>query len=159
MKQTTRTICSTRGRVASLAGVAALGFLLASCTTTTVPCSRVEFGSMGPENSFRVDVPAKDAPVLDTDDDRLGIALTIVPPVDGPVTLVQTVDGREVNRFELKTSVAAGVSVRCGLSFSALTSPCGAKLETRLLSTAGEWSIEAGANRVLEAGLSARVCR
>lgn len=141
-----------------LVAMVALG-LLASCSTTKVRCSRVEFGSMGTENGFRVNVPADGAPVLDDDDERLGVALTVVPPLDGPVTLVHKVDGREVQRFELKTTVAAGMSARCSLSFSAMTSPCGAKLEQRPLPTGGEWSIEAGANRVLEAGLSARVCR
>lgn len=143
-----------RGSTALLA----LG-LLASCSATTVPCRRVEFGSMGPENGFRLTVPAAGAPVLSTDDERIGVALTVIPPVSGPVTLVHKVDGREVNRFELATTVPAGASARCSLSFSALTSPCGARLEARPFPTAGEWSIEAGSNRVMEAGLSARTCR
>lgn len=160
MKTTPRSLAPTPSLRALLAALCAASTLLAACaTTTTVKCRRVEFGSMGPENGFRVTIPADEAPSLDGDDERINLAMTIVPPVAGPVFLIQNVEDRTIGRWEMKTVVPAGANTRCSLGFLPSMSPCTVVLETRPHSMKGDWSIDPGDNRVLEAGLSAVVCR
>lgn len=135
--------------------------LLASCSAqpSAQKCSRVDVGSMGEDNAFRLTVATDAAPVLDDASDRLDVAFTLVPPIVAPVILIQSVEGKEVGRWELKVSPATGISTRCRLGATPALSTCGAVIGNLPRSAAGEWTIDARGNRVLEVALSFRTCR
>lgn len=139
----------------------ALVALLSSCSAQAlVPkCSRIDVPSMGPENSFRVTIPSDTAPNLTGIGDRIELAISIVPPLSGPVTLVQSNEGRETGRWVLEVGPGSGISTRCRIGTSVGLSTCKAAIGDLPHSSAGQWSMEPGNNRVLEAGLSFRVCR
>jgi len=154
------TTATLHGRSVALAAL--LLAVLSSCSATPVvpTCGRVDAPrSMGPENAFRVSIPAESAPTLSGDRDRMDVAFTFVPPLVGPIVLVKSVGGREAIRWELKVGPGAGISTRCRLGATAALSTCGATIGTLPFSAGGEWSIEPNGNRVLEAGLSFRTCR
>lgn len=136
-------------------------FVFSSCVTATVvpKCRRIAALSMGPENAYRVSIPVESAATLAGEGDRMDVAFTIVPPLVGPVVLVQKVDGREAARWELKAGSGSGISTRCRLGATRALSTCDAAIGSLPFATAGEWSIEPLANRVLEAGLSLHTCR
>ena len=131
--------------------------LAAACTPATEParCDRFDAASMGPENGFRVTI--EDAvPGLDGAPSRIDVAVASPVPLAGPVTLVQSSGGRELARWELTFPATPGIVQRCSLGFVA--SSCGATLSARPQSAAGEWRIEPGANRLLEASIAFRHC-
>lgn len=135
---------------------------LAGCTIEPAParCVRVELGSMGPENQFRLLVASDAGQVLDESADRLEVGMSIVPPVSGPVTLVQQDEsGRELARWDLEVGKVNGLSTRCSVGFGAATSTCKVSLPSPPFSAAGDWRLQDNGNRVLEAGLSLRLCR
>lgn len=138
-----------------------MAMLLASCAAAPVAqdCVRRDLVSMGPENNFRIRISNEDGIVLRGDADRIDVGLSVVAPIAGPVALVQTVDGKEAGRWELKVIPATAISTRCRLAATAGQSTCGATLGSLPRSMAGTWTIEAGDNRVLEAGLAIRNCR
>lgn len=139
----------------------AAALLLTSCTAEPVAmkCSRYDAPSMGPENAFRIAIAREGAPLLDDAADHIDVALTLVPPVVGPVVLVHTLDGREDARWELKVGPDSGISTRCRLGATPVLSTCNVTMGNLPISTAGQWSVEPGSNRVLEAGLAFRTCR
>jgi hypothetical protein len=148
-------------RTAARSGLGLLLLLLASCSTepATQRCIRSDVGSMGSENAFRLSVPADASPPLDDKDDRMDVALSVVPPLVAPVTLLHSVDGKEVARWELDVIAPVGLSTRCRIGATKVLSTCGAVVGDLPHSTAGDWSIEPRGNRVLEVGLSFRTCR
>lgn len=155
-----RALPSTGGRRAATFGAAALFVLSACAAEPTLPkCTRIDVPSMGPENSFRVSVAAQSASTLAGNGDRIDIAMTMVPPIDGPVTLVHTEDGRETGRWQLKVGLGSSISTRCRLGATPALSTCSASIGNLPRSSAGEWSVEPGSNRLLEAGLAFRTCR
>lgn len=133
---------------------------IASCTSAVgpVPCRRVDVASMGPENAFRVTIAPDTVPALDGPGAAIHAALTLIPPVVGPVTLLQFSDGREVARWELKLPPATTTSATCRIGTTAAASTCGATIVDAPHLAGGHWSIEAGGNRVLEAGLAFELC-
>lgn len=146
----------------ALRAAAALAALTmaASCTSApeTVRCRRIDVASMGPENSFRTNIAADAVPALEGPGAGIRAALTLVPPVAGPVTLLQFSDGREVARWELKLPASTGSSAICRIGTTAEASTCGATIVDAPHLAAGHWTLEAGGNRVLEAGLSFDLC-
>jgi hypothetical protein len=110
---------------------------------------------MGPENGFRVTI-ADAVAGLDGAPSRIDVAVASPVPLVGPVTLVQSSGGRELARWELTFPATTGIVQRCSLGFVA--SSCGATLTARPQSAAGEWRIEPGANRLLEASIAFRHC-
>jgi hypothetical protein len=146
----------TRGCVTAIS----VAVLLGACAAERVPkCRRIDAPSMGPENAFRISIPAESAPVLAGETDRVEVAFTIVPPVEGPVTLVHSLEGGDTTRWELKVGAAAGISTRCRLGATRALSTCDSSIGNLPLSFAGQWSVEPGKNRLLEAGLGVRTCR
>jgi hypothetical protein len=131
--------------------------LAAACTPATEParCDRFDAASMGPENGFRVTI-ADAVAGLDGAPSRIDVAVASPVPLVGPVTLVQSSGGRELARWELTFPATTGIVQRCSLGFVA--SSCGATLTARPQSAAGEWRIEPGANRLLEASIAFRHC-
>ena len=113
---------------------------------------------MGPENSFRVTIAADAAVSLDDAADSMDVAFTIVPPITAPVTLIQTRDGAEVARWDLKVVPGGGISTRCRLGMTLALSTCGAAIGDSPHVTRGDWFIELNGNRILEAGVSFRAC-
>jgi hypothetical protein len=104
---------------------------MASCSKEPVDvrCTRTELGSMGAENQFQLRVADDEALVLDDAADRLDIGITIVPPASGPITLVQrAADGREIVRFVLNVPAINGISTRCTVGSTPLSSTCGASM-------------------------------
>jgi hypothetical protein len=147
-------------RIPGLPAAAALFVLsmAASCTSAVepVPCRRVDVASMGPENAFRVTIAPDTVPALDGSGAAIHASLTLIPPVVGPVTLLQFSDGREVARWELK--LPAATSTTCRIAATAAASTCGATIVDAPHLAGGHWSIEAGGNRILEAGLAFELC-
>lgn len=135
--------------------------LSTSCAAAPIvpKCARIDVPSMGPENEFRVSIPAESASTVRDPRDRIDIALTMLAPIVGPVVLVQAIRGKEAAHWQLNVSTSTGISTRCRIGSTPLLSTCDATLGNLPLSTAGEWSIDPGANHVLEAGLSFRTCR
>jgi hypothetical protein len=131
--------------------------LAAACMPATEParCDRFDVPSMGPENGFRVTV-ADAVPGLDGAPSRIDVAVASPVPLTGPVTLVQSSGGRELARWELTFPHGPGLVQRCSLGYVAST--CGATLTARPQNAAGEWRIEQGANRLLEASIAFRHC-
>jgi hypothetical protein len=132
--------------------------VLAACTPVLEPgrCDRFDVASMGPENGFRVTVSDGAVPALDGAPSRIDVAVASATPLEGPVTLVQSSGGRELARWDLALLPAVGIVQRCSLGFAA--SSCGATLTARPQTTAGEWRIEPGTNRLLEASIAFRHC-
>jgi hypothetical protein len=139
----------------------ALASLVLSCSPapTTQRCSRYDVPSMGPENNFRISLAAATVPALDSPDDRMDVTFSIVPPIAGPVVLVHSEGGSEKSRWQLAVPAGSGISTRCRIGATAALSTCNATLPALPMTAAGEWSLEPGDNRVLEAGIALRVCR
>jgi hypothetical protein len=152
-----RTWRSSYGRALDAAVLACCALVIAACTPATEParCDRFDVPSMGPENGFRVTV-ADAVPGLDGAPSRIDVAVASPVPLTGPVTLVQSSGGRELARWELTFPHAPGLVQRCSLGYVAST--CGATLTARPQNAAGEWRIEQGANRLLEASIAFRHC-
>ncbi|MFN2375930.1 MAG: hypothetical protein ABR538_05290 [Candidatus Binatia bacterium] len=134
--------------------------MLSSCALETAPrpCRRLDIGSMGEENGFRLAIGTENALMLATDKDHLDLAITVVPPIKGNVVLVQSDGDREMGRWELPVPPGNGISTRCRLGTTPGGSTCGATITDRPHPVAGTWSLEAGGNRVLEAGVAVYVC-
>lgn len=134
--------------------------LMTACSpaTETQLCGRREVGSMGPENSFRLTVAEDRFPPLDTSEERIDIAFTIVPPIVGPVSLFQVIDGEQFAKWDLQVNAQPGIVARCSVGPPPMAFACGAELTDRPHPTGGYYSIEANGNRVLEAGLSFYLC-
>jgi hypothetical protein len=128
-----------------------------ACTPASEPtrCDRFDVPSMGPENGFRVTV-AGAVPGLDGAPSRIDVAVASPVALTGPVTLVHSSGGRELARWELTFPPAGGIVQRCSLGFAAST--CGATLSARPQNAGGEWRIEPGTNRLLEASIAFRHC-
>lgn len=139
----------------------ALVTVVAGGCAAAVPqrCSRVELGSGSTEAGLRVHVDGDDSLRIDDADDRLVVAFTVVGDATTPLFLVHHEDGRETGRWELKPGKPSGVSTRCAMALPGLGSTCSATFAEGPVPLGGEWTIEPGANTILEAGLSARLCR
>jgi len=139
----------------------ALVMLLASCSAEPIvpKCSHRNAVSMGAENDFRVSILSEGGVKLEDNDDRIDVAMTIVPPIVGPVTLVQQVEGREPVRWDLELIPGTSISTRCRLGATPDLSTCKAAIGALPMATAGNWSIEPRGNHVLEAALAFRTCR
>jgi hypothetical protein len=144
--------------VAQITTLAACALLLAACTPAMQPprCDRYDAASMGPENQFRVTVAEGATTGLDGSPSRIDVAVASAAPLAGPVTLVQSSGGRELARWALTFPESPGLVRRCSLGFVA--SSCGATLTARPQTADGEWRIEPGANRLLEASIAFRHC-
>lgn len=130
------------------------------CTAATPQrCSRVELGSGSPEAGLRVRVDGDESLRLDDADDRLVVAFTVVGDAISPLFLVHHQEGRETGRWELKPGKPSGVSARCAMALPGTGSTCSATFADGPVALGGEWTIEQGANRILEVGMSARLCR
>jgi hypothetical protein len=131
---------------------------LAACTPALGPvrCDRYDFASMGPENAFRVTVSNAGVPALDGAPSRMEVAVASATPLAGPVTLVHSSGGRELARWQLTFPAAGGIVQRCSLGY--VESSCGGVLSARPQTAAGEWKIEPGVNRLLEASIAFRRC-
>lgn len=149
------------GRWATAGSCFAGSLLASSCVTQPAPleCRRVEFGSMGEENSFRLAVSPDTGLSLSADREQVDVAITVVPPISGPVALRHADDsGRELGRWQLAIPPGNGISTRCRLGMTPGASTCGATIRDRPQPATGTWSLEAGNNRVLEAGVAVHVC-
>jgi hypothetical protein len=145
-------------RMSGLVTLAACALLVAACTPAMQPprCDRYDAASMGPENQFRVTIADGATTGLDGSPSRIDVAVASAVPLAGPVTLVQSSGGRELARWELTFPESAGLVRRCSLGFGA--SSCGATLTARPQTAGGDWRIEPGANRLLEASIAFRHC-
>jgi hypothetical protein len=130
----------------------------AACTTAmkSAQCDRYDAPSMGPENGFHVTIPDDATAALDGAPSRIDVAISSAVPLSGPVTLVQSRAGREVARWSVAPPPAAGIVKRCSLGFAA--SSCGSVLGARPQTAGGDWTIQAGANQLLEASIAFRHC-
>lgn len=124
----------------------------------TQRCVRHEIGSMGVDNSFHLRVADDDETTLD-DTDRIDLAMTLIPPATGPVTLIQRrSDGTEA-RWQLAVVPGSTITTRCAIASTRPASTCEATLATLPARIAGDWSVEANGNHLIEAGISLRICR
>lgn len=141
-----------------MAGV--MGFTYASCDPRPAPqqCVRRELGSMGPENSFRLSIAEVDEITIDDASDRIDVAMTLVPPVVAPVMLVQRRSDGTETRWQLEVVAGSAISTRCAVASTPAGSSCKATLAGLPAPMAGDWSVEAGGNFLIEAGLSVRLC-
>jgi hypothetical protein len=134
--------------------------VLSSCKPPSAPpaCRRYETLPLGPENGFRLAV-AKDAfPLLDNANERIDVALSVVPPLVGPVTLVQIVDGQPLATWDLPLPPPTGLSTRCSIGLSLENSTCGATIRDRPHPPGGSYELQARGNTVLEASIAFFVC-
>lgn len=113
---------------------------------------------MGPENGFQLSVADDEFPLLDDDNERMDVAVTVVPPLVGPVSLVQIVDGKPLARWELRLPQPTGMSTRCTVGLSPTTSTCGVTISDRPHPPGGYYELDARGNHVLEAGLAFFLC-
>ncbi len=141
-----------------LPAILALGAALSACAPAMAPgrCGRFDAPSMGQENGFRVTIAEDQAASLDGAPSRIDVAVASPTPLAGPITLVQSMEGREISRWELVLPPAAGIVQRCSLAYVA--SSCGAVLTARPQTAAGTWTILPGTNRLLEASIAFRQC-
>ena len=136
--------------------------IVSSCTGGATPatqnCTRYHVPSLGADNQFRVSVGTADVPELRGSGDHFDVAMSVVPPVVGPVTVVHAADGKE-SRWDLRFAGGNGLSTRCRVGADGARSTCSASLGVVSIRPEGVWSLETNGNHVLEAGLSFQVCR
>ena len=113
---------------------------------------------MVPENDFTAQVPSQGYSVIAAAPERLDLALTIVRPVKGPVTLVHVIGGQEVERWDLNIPPAKRPIALCRVSPSKKLSSCGATLSELPHPPGGYFYLLPRDNRVLEGGISFYVC-
>ncbi len=131
----------------------------AACGTAPLPrrCVRVNLASMGPDNGFRIEVPAGLVSSLDDASESMDLAVTVVGPVAAPVRLVQVSGEHQLGDWQLKLPEPAGLSTRCSIGFG-FNATCGAGLGDKPHPTAGAYTLDTGGNRILEAALSFTSC-
>jgi len=136
--------------------------LLGACAPApeAVHCRRLDVVSMGPENGFRTRVAGEVQETVDDPAGRIDVAVTAAPPLSGPITLIQTVEGREVARWDIAPPPSAGAVHRCSIGFTTSDPSCGAgvRIPSRSHRIAGEWSVQPNGNRILEASVSFHRC-
>jgi len=137
--------------------------LLTSCTSseTTIPCHRYEAGHLGRDSDFQLTVPAGEIPLLDASRDRMTLSLSLLPPLTDlttRATLIHTIGGREVAKWNLKLPVPYGISARCTIGAARPNSNCGASLTDLPYNPAGTYYLKSDSARLIEAGLSFYVC-
>ena len=132
--------------------------VVAACTPVreATRCHRVEADSMGPENGFRTHVA--DPGTIHAADERIDLTITALPSWTGPLTLVQTVEGRETARWSVTMPASPGSVHRCTIATSMDASTCKITTRAPALPVAGDWSVDASGGRVLEAAVSFRLC-
>jgi hypothetical protein len=138
----------------------AVATLLASCAPSpeAARCRRVNVVSMGPENGFRTSLAGDPQQKIAAPAGRIDVALTTAAALTGPVTLVQSLDGREVSRWEIKPPPSSATVRRCSIGFAASADSCGPVIAAPSYSIAGDWAVVPGDNRLLEASVSFHVC-
>lgn len=149
-----------RRRLRRATTVLGLALAVSACDIgepAAVRCQRYELGVLGPENGFRMVVPAAETRVLDASSSQLIVDMAVVPPASGPVSLVHVVDSIEVERWTLSDLAVSGVTVNCRIGTNAKAG-CGARLAVSPQPLAGYYYLVSADTRVLEAGIAAYLC-
>ncbi|HXC51677.1 MAG TPA: hypothetical protein VN634_12375 [Candidatus Limnocylindrales bacterium] len=140
---------------------AALALAAVSCNMAPVSaptCRRYEALALGPETNFHGSIPDGQFPLLKDPGERIDLAVTLVPPVVGPVTLVQLVDGKPFAKWDLTLPAPTGMSTRCSIGLSVGTSSCGVTIMDQPHPPGGYYELQTRGNTILEAGLALNLC-
>jgi len=149
---------SARLAFGGLAIVAAL--VIGACEPTAAPqrCRRYEGVALVPENHFAASLELDATILIDLPEERLDVAMSVVPPVRGTIDLVHVVGDREMERWELTVPDPNPSIVRCLISPAGGWLGCGAVIREVPHPTGGYYYMRPNGNTVLEAGLSFYLC-
>lgn len=122
-------------------------------------CHRYDALSLTRENGFAASLDWKDERPIDIAPERLEVALTIVPPILGPVELVHVLGDVETDRWSLTLTTPANVtSTVCWITPPSARANCGATLPDMPYFPGGYYYLRPNANVVMEAGIAFHIC-
>jgi hypothetical protein len=132
----------------------------AACAAPAVQhCHRYDALSLTRENGFAASLDWKDERGIDRLPERVDVAMTIVPPLRGPIEIVHVVGDAEADRWALTppdvNNVASSV---CWITPPGVMPNCGATLQDLPFFPGGYYYLRGNGNTVLEAGLAFYVC-
>jgi hypothetical protein len=113
---------------------------------------------MVPENDFTAMIPSQGYSVIAAPPERLDLALTIIRPAKGPVTLVHVIGGEEIERWDLVIPASKRPIALCRISPLTKLSTCAATLSELPHPPGGYFYLLPRDNRVLDAGISFYTC-
>lgn len=134
--------------------------LAMGCAAPTVQnCQRYEGVSLNRENGFSTRLDWKSDRFVDLPMESIEVAVSVVPPISGPLELVHVVGDREVDHWSLSVpDVGGGLLSLCRIQDPGVQPNCGATLRNVPFSPGGYYYLRAGDNTVLEAGLAFLLC-
>ncbi len=142
------------------AGVIALALATSGCAPAAPQrCHRYDALSLTRENGFASSFDWKSERTIDIPPERIDVALTIIPPIRGPVELVHVFGDVETDRWVLTLLDQNNVvSFICWITPPTGTPNCGATLQDLPYYPGGYYYLRPNANVVMEAGLAFYVC-
>jgi hypothetical protein len=134
--------------------------LIIGCAPSPAPvrCQNYNMAALTPENHFAASIDGASLPVIDQVPEGIELSLSLIRPVNVPVTLVHIVGEREAERWELAIPGGDQPWARCFISPLPTLSTCGASIQTPPFTPGGYYYLVAHQNTILEAGLSFRLC-
>ena len=122
-------------------------------------CQRYDALSLNPENDFAASLDWQSPLLVDRPPERIDVALSLLPPVRGPIELVHVSGDHETERWALTLpSSTSNANSVCWIEPRGGSPNCGVSLAEGPFAPGGYYYLRAGGNIVLEAGLAFYLC-